>query len=365
MRVLIIPDKFKGTLTAREAAEAIAAGWDSVRPGDTLELLPMSDGGDGFGEIIGEMMGGRRQRVATVDSAHRPRIASFWFNSTTRTAVIESAEVNGLALLPPGKYHPFELDTFGLGAVFDAAFALGADHFIVGIGGSATNDGGFGMARALGWKFFTKDDRQIDKWTDLDQLARVSPVAQNAAITVACDVQNPLLGPSGASRIYGPQKGLRPEDMQKAEACLARLAEVIGHGFEKEPGTGAAGGLGYGLRAFCNGEFVSGAKIFSDAARLDERLPGADLVISGEGAIDEQTLMGKGVGFLFQRCREAGVRCLALAGGIGPNVESKLDKNLRVMGIVPQMATLEQAKSEPARWLTELAVKAARECEIA
>jgi glycerate 2-kinase len=361
VKVLIIPDKFKGTLTARDAANEIASGWRSVRPYDALELLPMSDGGDGFGEIIGGMMGAEAVSVATLDSAHRPLEAKFWFHSPTQTAVIEAAQVNGLAILPPGQFHPFDLDTFGLGKVFESAIQLCARKALVGIGGSATNDGGFGLARALGWKFFA-DQNEIQRWTDLNQLTRVMPVPPRIDVTVAVDVQNPLLGPLGASRVYGPQKGLREDDMPKAEACLGRLAEIIGKGIAEEPGTGAAGGLGFGLKAFMNGRFISGSDLFCDAARLDERLKSADLLISGEGAIDLQSLMGKGVGSLFDRAKRAGVKRLGLAGALGPGVQEKFgnDPRLELMSIVPDLASIEEAKADAKRFLRELSSKAAQ-----
>jgi glycerate kinase len=356
VNVLIIPDKFKGTLTARAAAEAIASGWKTVRPNDHLELLPMSDGGEGFGEIIGGMMGAKPILVQTVDSAHRPREAKLWLKD--EIAIIEAAEVNGLALLPPGKFHPFELDTFGLGKLFETAIQHGAGKALVGIGGSATNDAGFGLAHALGWRF----EENILRWTELDRLKKIVPTSVNIEVTVAVDVQNPLLGPMGASRIYGPQKGLRDEDMPKAEACLQRLAEVFGHGIAEEPGTGAAGGLGFGLRAFMNGKFVSGADLFFEAAKLDDRLESADLLISGEGAIDVQSLMGKGVGSLFDRAKRANIKRLGLAGSLSPGVQEKFghDPNLKLFSIVPELAHIDAAKREPARFLAELAAKAAK-----
>jgi len=173
LRVLIIPDKFKGTLTAQAAAEAIARGWRGARPGDTLDLLPMSDGGDGFGEVTGSLLRAKRQVVTTVDATHRPCRSLWWWKPEDETAVIESARVIGLAMLPDGRFHPFDLDTFGLGAVVRAAARKGARRCLVGIGGSATNDGGFGLARALGWEFLDDNGHRIERWTGLDKLARV------------------------------------------------------------------------------------------------------------------------------------------------------------------------------------------------
>jgi glycerate kinase len=324
----------------------------------------MSDGGDGFGEIIGGMMGAEPISVATTDSADRPHTAKFWFDDKTKTAVIEAAQVNGLALLPRGKYHPFELDTFGLGRVFQEASEAGAMKGLVGIGGSSTNDAGLGLARALGWQFFDERGGLITKWTEMDQIRTFAPPPQrlDMEITVAVDVQNPLLGPNGCSRIYGPQKELREQDMEKAEACLANLARLttwqFDHDYAAEPGAGAAGGLGFGLRVFMNGKFVSGADLFADAARLDQRLATADVVISGEGAIDAQSLMGKGVGAIFQRARDAGVRRIGLAGCL--EAQFAADPDLQLLAIVPKFASLEEAKAEPAKYLRLLASEAAK-----
>jgi glycerate kinase len=381
LKVLIIPDKFKGTLTARQAGETIAEGWRAIREDDELEILPMSDGGDGFGEIIGGMMGAEAIEVQTIDAAHRQHTANFWFDVKTKTAEIEAAQVNGLALLPPGKYHPFDLDTFGLGKVYMTAAEMAAEQMLIGIGGSATNDGGFGFAKALGWQFLDRDNVPIQKWTNLESLERIhlSAPLPRVKTTVAVDVQNPLLGPNGASRIYGPQKGLREGDMAKAEACLARMAEVIqrmneaimdvferglelSNNFAEHPGAGAAGGLGFVLEAFVGARFVPGFEIFAEAAKLKERLKSADIVISGEGAMDEQSLMGKGVGALSQLCREAGVQFIGLAGSLSKGLTQRFayDRSLALYGIVPTLAPLEQAKAEPFRWLRALASEAAK-----
>src|SRR5439155_11955972 len=167
-RVLIVPDKFKGTLTAHEAATAIAAGWRRARPTDQLELLPMSDGGDGFGTVMGELLGAKRMACRTMDAAHRPCTAQWWWEAKSRTAVIETAAIIGLAMLPRGKFHPFQLDTGGIARVLEAVRRRRAKSCLIGIGGSATNDGGFGLARALGWRFLDKKGQSIDQWVRLD-----------------------------------------------------------------------------------------------------------------------------------------------------------------------------------------------------
>lgn len=367
MRVLIVPDKFRGTLTAPQAAEAIAKGWREVRPDDDIEQLPMADGGEGFGEVLGHLLKAERRTCATVDSAGRPRVAEWWLEPVTRTAIIETAQIIGLALLPEGKYHPFQLDTFGIGTVFRQAEQAGARRVYVGIGGSSTNDGGFGLAWALGWRFWEENAIEINAWAELNRLARIEAPPQPLAfdeLIIAVDVDNLLLGERGASRIYGPQKGLMEEDFSKAEACLGRLAEVMavlmGENFSLHKGAGAAGGLGFGLKAFCGGTFESGFDIFSRLSGLEQRIQNADLVITGEGAMDAQTLMGKGVGGVANLAARAGKRCLCLAGYIPPDLVSMPWPNFQAYAIVPDIAPLEESKAHTGKCLSRLAAHVAR-----
>jgi glycerate kinase len=369
LKILIAPDKFKGTLTAREAAQAIARGWRKARSQDELDLLPMSDGGDGFGEVLGEILHAGTFKTKTVDAAHRRCIARWWWESKTKTAIIESANVIGLAMLPPGKFHPFELDTFGLGAVIQAAAKKGAKHCVLGIGGSATNDGGFGLARALGWKFFTRDKIEISHWTDLHALAEIRAPKRTQwfdELIVAVDVQNPLLGARGATRVYGPQKGLRAEEFQIAEKNLRRLARAVEKycckNFAKIPGAGAAGGLGFGLLAFAGARLEPGFDLFARFAKLEPRVRAADLLITGEGRLDESTLMGKGVGRLAGLCREFKTPCVALAGTIS---ESFRSRDFTQMRVLTDLTTTNEAKSQPTKWLAVLAEKVARDFEAA
>ena len=367
LKVLIAPDKFKGTLTASAAAEAMRCGWSSVRAGDEITVLPMSDGGDGFGEILSQLLGAQKQRTQTVNAARVPCIAEWWFEPTSRTAIIEAARVNGLALLPPGKYHPFELDTFGLGALLQAALDRGAQKCLIGIGGSATNDGGFGVARALGWSFFSFKRTPIEKWTDLHTLERFKAPERKKwfkEIIVGVDVQNPLLGEHGCSRVYGPQKGLRPEDLPRAEKCLGALAErakwELHRDFAKEPGAGAAGGLGYGLRTFLDAHLEPGFAIFARCANLATTLATTQLVLTGEGSLDAQTLMGKGVGELATLCRTHKVPCVGLAGVV-PDAAKARALFHKTYALVPDLATAPLAMEEPAHWLERAAAQAARD----
>ncbi len=366
LKVLIIPDKFKGTLTAHEAAAAIARGWRKARRADVLELLPMSDGGDGFGGVMSELLGARRQMIKTVDAAHRPCRARWWWESKSKTAIIESAEVVGLAKLPPKKFHPFKLDTFGLGAVIRAAAAKGARRCLIGIGGSATNDGGFGMARALGWEFLDRAGKPITTWTRLHVLATMQPPERTRwfeEMLVAVDVQNTLLGAQGCTRIYGLQKGLTPKDFAMAELNLRRLAAIAKQhakrDFASEPGAGAAGGLGFGLRCFAGARLEPGFELFARKANLLQRLRAADLVITGEGAIDQSTLMGKGVGQIAQWCGKLKVPCIGLAGTVLARSKSSFAQE---HGLT-DLTTVEKAKSKPAFWLEKLAERVAQGLE--
>jgi glycerate kinase len=369
LRVLFAPDKFKGSLTAEAAARAMVRGWCQARRQDVAMAMPMSDGGDGFGAIMATLMGARPRWVRTVDAAHRPIRTHWSWDSRRRLAVVESARTIGLALLPPGRFHPFDLDTAGLAQVLEAVVRAGAHTCLIGIGGSATNDGGFGLACALGWAFLDADGHVITRWTELDRLARIEPPPARPRgrlrIQVAVDVQNRLLGPRGASRVYGPQKGLRPEDMRKAERALGRLARVarkqFGTDFARWPGSGAAGGLGFGLFAFLGARPVRGFEVFARYARLDAKLRQVDLVVTGEGAIDASTLMGKGVGELARRCRARGVPCLALGGRVSDR--ERLARRFSAALALTDLTAEAEAKREPARWLTRLAGLAARKCE--
>ena len=361
LRILVIPDKFKGTLTTEAAGAVIAAGWRQARPGDDLEIVAMSDGGDGFGAILSGQFHAPAHTTRVVDAAQRPHDAQWWFAPASRTAIVESARAIGLALLPPKQFHPFQLDTRGLGELLLAAASAGARRCLIGIGGSATNDAGFGMARVLGWKFLARDSTEITAWTELHRLERLQPPRKRRLFPtalVAVDVQNPLLGAQGCSRIYGPQKGLRPEDFPLAEKCLGRLARVAAAQFPdvsaKEPGTGAAGGLGFGLRLFLGAKLQPGFALFARHAGLVRRLCEFDLVLTGEGALDKSTLMGKGVGEIGRLCQRLKLPCVALGGVLtDPRAVRKLFTTARA--ITPDLTSPTNALAHPAHWLTELA----------
>lgn len=365
MRVLIAPDKFKGTLTARQAAEAIARGWGRARPADELTLLPISDGGDGFGAVMGAALEAKSQRVTTIDAAHRVLTATWWWQAKRQIAIIESANIIGLAMLPAGRFHPFQLDTFGLGAVVRAARRKGARRLIIGIGGSATNDGGFGLARALGWRFFGHAGEKIEHWTELGTLHSVCPPAVSWPrnfITVAVDVQNVLLGRRGATRIYGPQKGIRSHEIIPAERCLRRLAQVLkrqcGLDFAASPGAGAAGGLGFGLASFVNADFALGFELFARQTGLGRLLKKVDMIVTGEGALDRSTLMGKGVGQLAQLAQARKLPVIGLAG-ISRD-QRALGKWFQTTCAMTTLTSAVAARRRPELWLERLAFQAAQ-----
>ena len=329
----------------------------------------MSDGGDGFGELLTELLHAETRALATVDAAHRPRTAAWGWDPSTCTAIIESTQSIGLAALPAGEFHPFQLDSRGLGETIAAALQQGARRLIIGLGGSATNDGGFGMVRALGGRMVDAAGVGIERWPELTRLAKwVLPEHRMAQIEViaACDVENPLLGANGCSRVYGPQKGLTTADFPAVEAALGRLAEVtrtqIGHDVAAEPGSGAAGGLGFALRAFLGGRLESGFDIFAKLSGLPAKIAAADLILTGEGRIDRQTLMGKGTGRVAQLAKAAGKPCFGLAGMVesAPGVPPAQRLFNGTYAIVPELATVAVAKAEAGRWLEELARRVAR-----
>ena len=370
VRVLIAPDKFKGTLTASAAAAAIARGWRRIRPRDELERVPISDGGDGFGSVFAGLVGAKPVTTTAVNAAGQRCVVRWWWDAVGKVAIIESARVIGLAMLPPGKFHPFQLDTRGLAAVLRAAAKRGARRCVVGIGGSATNDGGFGLARGLGWKFLAADGSAIECWTELPRLARIERPHERSwpkKIIVAVDVQNPLFGACGCTRVYGPQKGLRPGDFVKAEAALRRLAKVFREQFGEDvatkPGAGAAGGLGFGLATFTGASLEPGFDLVAEAAHLNLKLRRTNLVITGEGRLDRSTLMGKGVGELAARCRKLGVDCIALGGSIADR--EKLTGKFSFVGALTDLTSATRAQAEAKLWLEQLAAVAAQQIKQA
>jgi glycerate kinase len=335
MRIVVAPNAFKGSLSALDAAEAIAEGVQAAASDADLVLVPIADGGDGTVDALVAATHGERRTLRVRGPLGDPVDAEYGVIDAGSTAVIEMAKAAGLALVPPSRRDPRITTTYGVGELLQRAYDEGARHFIVGIGGSATNDGGAGMAQALGYHLLDESGHELPPGgLALKRLARihVGGVHANwkqADVDVACDVTNPLTGPTGASAVYGPQKGATPEMVSELDAALKHFAEIIrrdlGVDVEQLPGAGAAGGLGAGLVAFTGARLRPGAEMVMEALRLDERLQGAQLVITGEGRLDSQTArFGKGPAAVARHARRAGIPVVAIGGSIADEVELRL-----------------------------------------
>lgn len=326
LRALVALDKFKGTLTAAEAVAAVASGLRRVRPDWTIDALPLADGGDGTTDVLASALGGEWRQAEVRDALGRRIQAPWlWFPHAPDGpwALIEMSAAAGLRHLAAAERDPTRATTDGVGQLVFTALATGARRLVVGLGGSATNDGGSGFARALGHRFLDADDREItDLPLGLARLARIdsSTTLPLPSVEALCDVTNPLLGPSGATAVFGPQKGVTPELAPSLEAALARLADVAADHSARDirhhPGAGAAGGLGFGLLAFADARLVGGFDWIAQKLDLDRRLATADFVITGEGCIDAQSVVGKVPGEVLARGRRLGKPCHAFAGRI-------------------------------------------------
>ncbi len=370
MRVLIAPDSFKGSLSSPEAAQAIAAGVEEVYPEAVTDQLPVGDGGEGTVEAMIAAAEGERITVQ-VTGPLGEALESEYAVIGEGTAVIEMAAASGLGLVAKEKRDPLRASTRGTGELIRHAIERGNREIILGIGGSATNDGGTGMAAALGYRFLDGEGRELDPGGgELGKLKRidssgVDPRIKETVVRVACDVSNPLIGPSGASAVYGPQKGASPEKVQKLDAALAQLANVVerqcGMAVTEEPGVGAAGGLGYGLRVFCGASLESGIELVLDAVGFDERLEGVDLVITGEGKVDGQTAYGKVPAGIAGHARKKGVPVLLIAGDIDEGIDTLYALGIdAVMSTVKRVMPLEEAMLYAGELLTDASARAMR-----
>ena len=323
VRILIAPDKFKGSLSAPAAAEAIARGLRSVWPDAQIDLAPIADGGEGFAEALKVALGAEWVNVASEDALGRAIAARYAWLDGERLAILEISEASGLHRIAPHERDPLRADTFGTGILIAHAIARGARRIHVGLGGSATTDGGAGMARALGFRFLDGEGRDFPAAPGaLQSVAQIVRPADRVLpeIFAASDVQNPLLGERGAARVYGPQKGADAAAVALLDRALTRLADVcaadLGCDHRDVPGSGAAGGLGFGLLTFCNAKIRPGFEMISETLHLGKRIAAADLVITGEGRIDDQTLDGKGPAGVAALARSAGRLVIAFGGAI-------------------------------------------------
>lgn len=319
MRILVAPDKFKGVLTAREVAENIAAGLREILPDAEIDLAPVADGGEGTAELICSAGDGGWKTCEAHDAFGNSISARYV--RLTDGAAMEMCEAAGAKNFPFAKLDPVHANTFGVGEMISAAAHDGAGEIIVGLGGSITNDGGFGMARALGYRFLGGDGREIcGAVTELRALQKIEAPKNLvlAPIIGAADVRNPLLGEHGATRVFAPQKGANPGQARELEEAMTKLADIaerdLGICRRDEPGAGAAGGLGFGLMIFCGATLRRGFEVVAEATGLKSRVQQADVVITGEGSLDRQTLDGKAPAEVAKMARSLGKWVYAVVG---------------------------------------------------
>jgi len=332
VRILIAPDKFKGSLSAQDVAKNIASGLREVLPDAQIDSLPLADGGEGTAEVICRALGGAWVECQAHDPLDREIDAHYAWIQNRRLVVMEMSEAAGMRRLAETERDPMRANTFGVGEMIVDALRRGAREMIIGLGGSATNDGGFGMARALGYEFLGRPgDAKLDgfKPSSLRELERIRKPrgVRLPQIIAAVDVKNPLLGKHGATLVYGPQKGATREQLEILEKALTRLADVtaqdLGLDFRDQPGAGAAGGLGFGLMSFCGATVRPGFDVVAEAVDLEAKMRGVDLVITGEGKLDGQTLSGKTPAGVARLAGKLGKRVLAIVGCASADLEAR------------------------------------------
>jgi len=362
-RVVFAPDSFKGTLGATEVADALAAGWRRVRPDDELRTLPLADGGEGTLEALGHDVPSSAWRTEPVTGPDGRPVDAAWLLLPDGTAVVEMARAAGLPLLTG--LDPLGATTRGLGRLLAAVVADPAVHrVLLTLGGSCTTDGGTGALAALGARFLDADGADLPPGgAALARLARVDLTAlvppPSGGVQCLVDVTAPLLGPLGAAGQFGPQKGASPDEVARLDAALTRLADVLG-GDREAPGAGAAGGTAYGFATCWGAGSVSGARAVAEAAGLDAALPGAALVVTGEGQLDAQSLRGKVVGHLLERAGAAGVPVAVVAGRVAGDA---LPVG-RALSLTDLAGSVAAAMTDPARWLTAAGAQLAREQSV-
>lgn len=366
MHLVVAPDSLKECLTATQVALAISEGIGRVMPEAQITSIPIADGGEGTVEALVTATGGTIITTTSVDAMNRPIESFYGILGDKKTAVIEMAAASGIERLAPSERNPLITSTFGTGLLIKAALDAGYTELIVGIGGSATNDGGAGMAQALGFGLFDREGLTLNlgggSLCDLHSIdpSNVHPLLKKVKITVACDVRNPLLGPTGATFTYGPQKGGNPEMLESLEKNMVhysqKLQQQMGINFSDIPGAGAAGGLGAGLMAFCQAEMVSGFELISRVTHLEKHISKASLVFTAEGKIDAQTAFGKtisGVGRLAKRHK---VPVIALAGMVDGGLNELYGQGITaVFAIANQPMSLVESKARASELLADRA----------
>ena len=368
MRILIAPDKFKGSLSAAGAAAAMAEGVRDVVPSAAVDVCPMADGGEGTVDVLLAAGGGRRVACRVVGPLPERSVEASFALLDDGSAVVEMAAASGLALLDVADRDPLRTTSFGTGQLVAAAVAAGARRILLTIGGTATVDGGIGCVQACGFTVLTTDGEPTSPTEplcgrDLDRVLMVKrgrgEVTAGVAVVAACDVVNPLCGPAGAARVFGPQKGATPEAVEWLDAQLRRLAQLHPAAAER-PGAGAAGGIGFAVAAYFGGELVGGFDLVADAVGFDARLVGVDLCLTGEGRLDATSAGGKTVGGVGRRCAAAGVPCIAVVGSIAPGVA--LPAGIEsVASLVDRTITVEEASRDAAVWVRRRTAEVVRD----
>ena len=372
-KVVIAVDSFKGCLTSLEAGQAVSEGVRNVFPDCEICCLPVADGGEGMLDVFVSASEGTFRAIRAHDPLMQIREARYGISGDGQMAFIEMAAINGLPLVPPEKRNPWLTTTFGTGELIRDALERGCREFVIGIGGSATNDAGLGMLQAVGFRFLDKEGNELGTGGRiLQEVAAVDrktvhPALKEARFTVACDVRNPFYGPDGAVYVFAPQKGASPEMVEKLEAGMRSLSAVIaretGKDMSGSPGAGAAGGMGGSLQAFLDAELKPGTRLLLDALRFSEKITGADLVITGEGRVDRQTSMGKIPSGILEAASTRQIPVIVLAGSIADADEVDNAGFQGVFPVVPGPVSLEEAM-EPAFARENLRRSAAQLCRL-
>ncbi|PAE08361.1 glycerate kinase [Terribacillus saccharophilus] len=366
MKIVIAPDSYKESLSALEAANAIERGFKVIFPEAVYNKMPMADGGEGTVQSLVDATNGKIEERTVTGPIGKPVKAFFGLMGDGETAVIEMAAASGLHLVPTEDRNPLTTSTKGTGELISAALDLGVQHIIIGLGGSATNDGGAGMIQALGGRLLDEAGKDIgDGGGALAQLAVIDLAGldnrlKDVRVEVACDVDNPLTGPRGASAIFGPQKGATPDMVELLDKNLSHFADIaekaLGKSFRDIEGVGAAGGLGASLLAFLNADLKRGIDIVLHAVDFEEAVKDADLVITGEGRIDSQTIYGKTPIGVAKAAKKYGVPVIGLAGSLSQDSDVVYEHGIDVLfSIVPGVVTLPEAFEHAAEYMEKTA----------
>lgn len=373
MKIVIAPDSFKENLTSLEVANELEAGLRRVWPEAEYVKVPMADGGEGTVQSLVDATGGRIVSCTVKGPLGQPVDAAYGLLGDGRTAVIEMAAASGLPLVPRTERDPLRASTFGTGELVADAIHRGVEEIIIGIGGSATNDGGVGFAQALGVRFIDKDGTPITEPLGggrLDEVFAIdgrwlNPGLGRVRISVACDVTNPLTGENGASAVYGPQKGATPEMVQTLDRNLGHLAALMKRDLHADvadrPGAGAGGGMGAGLMAFANATLSRGVELVVAATRLDEHMKGASLALTGEGRVDFQTAFGKTPSGVAASARRHGVPVVAIGGGLADDARGVFEHGIdAIESATANPMPLDTAMEKSRQYLRDAAERVAR-----